>query len=415
MAGTQKAHIAYSDNYIMNTKLIALGLTLVAVGGVTMGTVTIGTAQEAGNAGNQPGGPGAGNQPTAFTVPDLTAPDSVAPGDTVEVAATVTNPTNATRTESVAFRIGGSVADRALVTLDPGETTTVQFSASTAGLAPGTYTHGVFAAENGQVAEITVADSYTLDALDAPPNATVGDSVTVNATVSNPNDFATSQAVEFRLGGTLVEAQSVDLDAGASTTVTFVLPTAGVEPGDYVHSVFTRDDGQFARLTLTPAPPDQASVTFDNQTSDGTTVTVERVALPEDGYVAMHNDSLFDGDVVGSVIGVSDYLEAGVHENVTVTLFDVPGAAFADDELNETGTLVAMPHVETGDNETYDFVRTNGTEDGPFTVDGEAVVDSGVVTVTDEDDGTEAPPETPDTPDETETPADDSNETDTPA
>jgi hypothetical protein len=41
-----------------------------------------------------------------------------------------------------------------------------------------------------------------------------------------------------------------------------------------------------------------------------------------------------------------------------------------------------MPHEETGSNTAYDFVATNGTEDGPFLVDGQPVVDSGLVTLT---------------------------------
>ncbi len=127
-----------------------------------------------------------------------------------------------------------------------------------------------------------------------------------------------------------------------------------------------------------------ASVTFDDQESDGTTVTVQNVTVPEDGYVAIHNDSLLDGDAVGSVVGVSEYLEAGEYDNLTVELFDVPGAEFNESELTENQTLIAMPHEETSGNETYDFVTSNGTEDGPFTDDGEAVTDDANVTVVNE-------------------------------
>src|SRR6056297_2548255 len=67
---------------------------------------------------------------------------------------------------------------------------------------------------------------------------------------------------------------------------------------------------------------DAASVSFANQTSGGTTVTVDEVTLPNGGFVTIHDSSLTDGETFGSVAGTSAYLEAGTHENVTVTLAD---------------------------------------------------------------------------------------------
>jgi len=152
-----------------------------------------------------------------------------------------------------------------------------------------------------------------------------------------------------------------------------------------------------------------ATVDFEDQESDGTTVTVQNVTVPEDGYVAIHNDSLLDGDAVGSVVGVSEYLEAGSYDNLTVDLFDVPGTEFNESELTENQTLIAMPHEETSGNETYDFISSNGTEDGPYTDDGEAVTDDAEITLVNDTNVTETP-EDDDT--ETETPEDDDTETD---
>jgi len=118
----------------------------------------------------------------------------------------------------------------------------------------------------------------------------------------------------------------------------------------------------------------------DERGSQGTEVTVN-ATLSEGGYVAVHDDSLLANattldlnEAVNSTIGASAYLEPGEHENVTITLFDVPGAEFDETELTESQFLVAMPHQETNDNETYDYVATNGTEDGPYTIDGEPIV-----------------------------------------
>ena len=136
-------------------------------------------------------------------------------------------------------------------------------------------------------------------------------------------------------------------------------------------------DGEGDNVTTT----DDASVSFENQTSDGTTVNVANVTLPDGGYVAIHNDSLLDGDAVGSVVGVSEYLEPGTYENETVSLFNVSGANFTETQLNGSQTLIAMPHEETNENTTYDFVATDGAADGPSISNGTAVTDDATVTV----------------------------------
>ena len=134
-----------------------------------------------------------------------------------------------------------------------------------------------------------------------------------------------------------------------------------------------------------------ASVTFEDQTSEGETVVIESVTVPEDGFVAIHNASLLDGEVVSSVIGVSEYLEAGTHEDVEVTLFEgVDGTTFDQSALEEDGTLIAMPHRDTDGDEEYDFVQNKGGNDGPYTEDNEAVVDSAEVTVEEDDDEEDA-------------------------
>jgi len=116
----------------------------------------------------------------------------------------------------------------------------------------------------------------------------------------------------------------------------------------------------------------QAQISISGQTSGGTTVTVDSVTLSEGGFVTIHDASVGDGEVFGSVRGTSEYLEKGTHENVTVTL---------DSPLSEDATLVAMAHKDTDDDRAYTFVSNNGENDGPYTMDGGAVTDAADVTV----------------------------------
>jgi hypothetical protein len=165
---------------------------------------------------------------------------------------------------------------------------------------------------------------------------------------------------------------------------------------DFVRSAGEQDgpytvDGDAVTDTATvtvdqPEAQPQATVTASDQSTDGTTVTIDSVNVSAGGFVAIHDASLLEGNVVGSVIGVSEYLQPGATENVSVDLFDVPGAEFDADELTENGTLIAMPHLDTDADTTYDFVATDGAADGAYTADGQPVIDTLNVTVTATDD-----------------------------
>jgi len=163
--------------------------------------------------------------------------------------------------------------------------------------------------------------------------------------------------------------------AGSAAAGTLALGASGVGLG------FAQDDD-----TDDESGSDaNATVTFDDQMSDGTTVTVESVTMSEGGFVAIHDERLLDGKPLESVVGASSDLDAGSHERVQITLFDVPGGEFDRSRLMSDQTLIAMPHRDTNDNNSYDFVSSDGEADGPYTREGEAVVDDASVTITGDD------------------------------
>ena len=130
------------------------------------------------------------------------------------------------------------------------------------------------------------------------------------------------------------------------------------------------------------AVPDTASATFEDQSTDGSSVTVASAALPDGGFVAMHDSSLLDGNVAGSVIGVSEKYDAGTVMKVEIPLYSgVPGSDFDQSALQEDQTLIAMPHKDTNDNGTYDFITSGGEADGAYVQNGSAVVDDAEISV----------------------------------
>ena len=83
-----------------------------------------------------------------------------------------------------------------------------------------------------------------------------------------------------------------------------------------------------------------ASLQFEKQFG-GETVTVDSVSLSEGGYVVLHIHRP-DGDVIGR----TEYLDPGTHKNVEIRV---------NQELPDDVTVVAVPHLDTNDDEEFDY------------------------------------------------------------
>jgi PGF-CTERM protein len=244
---------------------------------------------------------------------------------------------------------------------------------------------GPFTADGSAVvdtAAMTVSDTSTVD---FAAQASGGHTVTVDSVYVPDGGFvvmhdaalADGMAVESVVGASdylapglhrnVVVTLDSPLDEGEQLTAMTHRDTNGNEAYEFpdADGPYTADGGAVVDGGMVSV---SASVDMDAQSSDGRTVTVDRVDLSEGGFVTVHDSSLFAGAVEGSILGTSDYLEAGVHEDVQVTL---------DTPANESQVLVPMAHRDTNGNEAYDFPEA----DGPYTADGGAVVDTAPVSV----------------------------------
>ena len=106
-----------------------------------------------------------------------------------------------------------------------------------------------------------------------------------------------------------------------------------------------------------------ASVSFTNQTVSNSQITIDRVSVPEGGFVAVHNAFYLSSDAqaTDTAIGISGYLTPGVHRNVSVTLLSGVVNQSTGSQL-----LVAVPSRDTNGNQQYDFVRSNGSQDTAY-------------------------------------------------
>ncbi|WP_266075828.1 S8 family serine peptidase [Haladaptatus caseinilyticus] len=212
---------------------------------------------------------------TFFEVSNLSAPSEAEQGEGITVSATVTNVGEREDTRTVFYfppgtNFGSSVllesqselSER--VTLDGGESTTVEFSYEiNPDRAVGDYEHGISADEVAST-NITVTEdepteeaSFTVTRFDAPTEVNPGEQVTVSATIGNIGNASGTQTVEYHLAGTARNTSDVTLDAGENTTVEFTV-TMPSDTGSYEHGVATDDDQHSTSISVVESDPDPA-------------------------------------------------------------------------------------------------------------------------------------------------------------
>lgn len=139
-----------------------------------------------------------------------------------------------------------------------------------------------------------------------------------------------------------------------------------------------------------------AEIEFEDQESDGTSVTVARTYLEGDGFITIHTwDLIAEQDSPGTIVGVSELLTPGEYKNITVNLFaDGTGSSpgfEGQERLEGTQKLVAVPHRDVTGTGEVEFTGENGHDipfqNGPASRDDlpvpSAVNDVGTVTVGD--------------------------------
>jgi hypothetical protein len=129
----------------------------------------------------------------------------------------------------------------------------------------------------------------------------------------------------------------------------------------------------------------QASINFTDQVSNGRTVVVGQARLPDGGFLIVHDSRYLppENETFNSTIGVSDYLQPNeTVNNVPIKLFNVPGRSMGNQTtLRTNATLVVQASRDTNDDQSYDYIRSEGIEDQPYTNNSMIVEERADVTV----------------------------------
>ncbi|WP_321112954.1 DUF7282 domain-containing protein [Halorussus salinisoli] len=314
-----------------------------------------------------------------ISIQNLSAPDQIRAGEDFTVSADVSNDEAQSAVRRVVYRIGGVVIDSEIVQIPGNNTTSVAFNVTgntTSGLATGTFTQGVFTEDAEATANLTItaADETTPEETtpEETPEETTPEETTPEETPeeTTPEETTPEETPEETTPEETTPEETTPEETPEETTPEETTP----EEAAPVDEETTPEETTPEETTLEETTPEEttpeetpeettpetrtATVAFEDQTSNGTAVTVQSVNVPEGGFVVIHDTSLLDGNVVGSIVGRSNFLAAGTSENVTIEL---------DEPLNESQRLVAVVYRDSNENQTFDFVTSNRTADGPYT------------------------------------------------
>lgn len=301
----------------------------------------------------------------SFDVTLLETNSPVSVGETLTAEVSIENTGDQAGDRTVTLETGTTVRDTTAVALEARESTTVTLSWTTDQADAGLLNVTVATDNDAAATDVTVIDASEFDVtlLETNSPVTVGETLTVDATIQNTGDQAAVQEVVLSTHDRTVATTEVALDPGQSRTVTLSWATGDGDAGTNRANVSA---GSVFDTTSVTIRENTAGISFDNQqVADVSTqaVVVGTASLPSTGFLVVYNASVSTDPDPDRIVGVSTMLAFGEHENVRITL---------NEKITRSQRLSVVAHNDTNRNSIFD----GGMVDQAFTVNGMAVNDT---------------------------------------
>ena len=154
---------------------------------------------------------------------------------------------------------------------------------------------------------ISAGTFFEVSDLDAPTAADAGASIDVSANITNTGATAGEQSVDFVFDGSVVASQNVSLDAEATETVTFSDVTLPDADAAFEHGVSTANDSQTAQIVVGDVPTPSVAVVDDTGEFGGDVASTLSDELSINYEITnTTSDAVLDGDVDADVVVVQN-------------------------------------------------------------------------------------------------------------
>ncbi len=333
-----------------------------------------------------------------FGVSLSSVPASVTTGETLTVAATVSNAGSVGGTQQVGFLVDGDRQASTPVTLDTSQTETVTFNYTVAQADAPELNVSVASANETATETVTVTEQAVFEVTlsSVPATVTVGENLTVEAVVTNGGDETATQQVSFAVDGQTETSTAVTLDGGVSETVTFEYTVGPSDTPELNVSVTSANETATETVTVTEQAVFEVSLSSvpaavtvgENLTVTANITNVGNGAGTQPVSFAVDGDQT-DEAAVALASGASETVAFGYIVDTSETPSVNVSVTSANETASETVavakrtffdvTLSSVPAaVTTGENLTVVATVTNagdlvGTQQVSLAIDGAVV------------------------------------------
>jgi len=197
------------------------------------------------------------NQAARFPVDIVSTTSPVTEGEDLGVTATVQNTGEETDTRPVELVVAGETVDATELTLEPGQSETVELTWATEDGDAGEHTATVETESGSDSTPVTVerAVFFAVEITSTSGPVVEAEPLDVTATIENTGESSDTQPIELRVDGATVDTTQLSLDGGESESVTLTWENDDAPLGSYTAVVASEDDSDAVDTSVNEPRP----------------------------------------------------------------------------------------------------------------------------------------------------------------
>ena len=316
------------------------------------------------------------DQPTAFDVTIVDAPEQVEPAESFTLTVDVSNHGDVPGDGTVRVIQAGETVAEAERTLDGGDAATLEFELGAPDSGGTDVEYTVTTDTDEATVDVSIAESgaFSVALAESPDTVEPGELIAVTFEVRNVGDVSTAETLSFVVDGTVAAEEDLQLDGGETTTLTFDVDAPQVDTTLDLEGRTATEVAETTVEVLAPAAvgvelesvPDEATVgsAFDigvTLTNQGDVTTESHLQVAVGGSVVAEETVELDGGAEASPTFDDVY---------TVSDGDTPEVSVTAETGDASDTAAVEVTQDATDDAGEDVTGDDGGETGTDDADG---------------------------------------------